>query len=169
VNTGATRQSLRFNVDNTFNTRWTTAFGGGILRSKYDRGVQGNNNAGTTSPIYLFGYQPAVVPLNSRDSLGNYYVNLQGGTAANVSNPFQTFAFLTNREDVYRLQGNGRIDYQLLTTDRNTVRLTAVAGADRYSQDNDIYSPGFLQYEASTTCSAPPRGPPPRTCSTTRA
>lgn len=149
VNTGATRQSLRFNLDNTFGSRWTSAVGGALLRSKYDRGVQGNNNAGTTSPIYLFGYLPAIFPLNSRDSVGNYFVNPQGSTAANVSNPFQTFAYLTNREDVYRLQGNGRVDYQALTTERNTIRLTGVAGADRYDQANDIYSPGFLQYEAA--------------------
>lgn len=146
-NTGANRQSLRFNLDNTFSSKWTTAFGGAILRSKYDRGVQGNNNAGTTSPLYLFGYVPAIFPLNSRDSLGNYFVNPQGSSVSAVSNPFQTFAYLTNREDVYRLQGNGRVDFQLLSTDRNSIRITGVAGTDRFDQDNEIYSPPFLQFE----------------------
>ena len=145
-NTGARRQSLRFNLDNTFGSRWTTAFGGALLRSQTDRGVQGNDNS-YTSPIYLFGYQPAVLPLNLRDSLGNYAENPLFGGGANVSNPFQTFAFLQNSEDVYRLQGNARVDYQLFTSDRNTVRLTGVAGADRFDQGNDIYSPAFLQYE----------------------
>ena len=149
VNSGANRQSLRLNVDNAFGSRWTTSVGGAILRSKYDRGVQGNANAGATSPIYLLGYQPAIFPLNSRDSVGNYFVNPQGNNPANVSNPFQTFAFLTNREDVYRLQGSSRADYQALTTDNNTVRLTGVLGVDRYDQGNDIFSPGFLQYEAA--------------------
>ena len=145
-NTGAKRQTLRLNVDNTFGSRWTTSIGAGILRSQADRGVQGNDNS-FISPGYVFGYGPAIIDLNQRDSLGNFVVNPLFGTPSGASNPFQTFEFLTNHEDVYRLTGNARADFTLLTSDRNTVRFTGVAGADRFDQANDIYSPSFLQYE----------------------
>ena len=147
-NTGARRQTLRFNLDNTFGSRFTTAFGGSLLRSQVDRGVQGNDNS-FTSPIYLWGYQPAVVPLNVQDSTGAFVANPLFGGGSTVSNPFQTFAFLTNAQDVYRLQGNGRVNYQALTTDRNSVRFTAIAGADRFDQNDDLFSPAFMQYEGN--------------------
>ena len=144
--TGAGRQSLRLNLDNSFGSRWTTSFGASLLRSTAARGVSGNDNS-FISPFYVFGYMPAIVDLTKKDNTGQYLPNPLFGGGASVSNPFQTFSSLKNDETVYRLIGSGRLDFQALTSTTNSVRLTTVAGIDRFDQDNFIYSPPFMQYE----------------------
>ncbi len=147
-NTGAKRQTLRINLDQNVSSRLTANVGLGASRFSADRGIDGNDNT-YTSPLYAFGYTPAVLDLRKRAD-GTYPENpFPGGGGANGSNPFQTFAFLRNNETTERTQGNGRLDFQAIATDAHQLRLSAVGGLDRFDTNGELVSPGFLQYEAN--------------------
>ncbi len=146
VNTGARRQSARFNFDQNVSSRLTAALGLGVTRFGADRAVDGNDNT-YTSPLYNFGYTPAVLDLRRRAD-GSFPENpFPGGGGSNASNPFQTFQFLRNNETTTRAQGSGRLDYQAIATDNHQLRVSFLAGLDRYDTDGSIVSPGFLQFE----------------------
>ena len=146
VNTGARRQSLRLNLDQNFSSKITGTLGLGATRFTADRAVDGNDNT-YTSPGYAFAYTPAIIDLR-RNADGTFPVNpFPGGGGANGSNPFQTFQFLRNNENTWRMQGNGRLDFQALATSLQQLRFSAVGGVDRFDTEGQILSPGFLQYE----------------------
>jgi TonB-linked SusC/RagA family outer membrane protein len=139
-NTAARRQSMRFNLDQTFGTRLTAALGGSIMRSFSQRGVSNNDNA-FSSPIYAFGYTPAIFKLSQRQADGRYMDNPAAG-----SNPFDTYERLVNNEDVYRQIANARVNYTLFTSSRNDIQLSALAGADRFGNEGYNYGPPDLQF-----------------------
>jgi TonB-linked SusC/RagA family outer membrane protein len=146
-NTGAMRQNLRLNLDQTIGSRLTANVSTGFVRSGNDRGITGNNNTSSISPLYLFGYSPAVMDLNTRDEAGNFPENPFVGGGARSSNPFQTMAYVKNHSEVYRWIGAGRLDLAALTTDHHEVTLSAQGGIDWFHQNDELYSPNFLQYE----------------------
>ncbi|MCU0619333.1 MAG: TonB-dependent receptor, partial [Gemmatimonadaceae bacterium] len=149
VNTGAIRQSARFSLDQNISSRLTASLGLGATRFGADRGVDGNDNT-YTSPLYTFGYTPAVLDLRRRAD-GSFPLNQFAGGSfsnpSNASNPFQTFQFLRNNETTNRVQGNGRLDYQALAGEVHQLRVSFLAGLDRYDTDGNIVSPTFLQFE----------------------
>src|SRR5690606_613412 len=75
ANTGAMRQNLRLNLDQLIGDRITANVSTSFIRSGNDRGITGNNNTSSVSPLYLFAYSPAVMPLNTRDASGNFPEN----------------------------------------------------------------------------------------------
>jgi TonB-dependent starch-binding outer membrane protein SusC len=141
--TNAERYSLRMNVDQTFNAKWTAGLGVNILRSKSARGLSNNDNT-YTSPMYAFGYTPAVFDL-ARLENGLHRRNpfLTGNT-----NPFQTMEFVRNDEDVYRQIGSANVQYAAFSSDEHTVTLSANGGMDRVDQSGFGFSPGFLFFES---------------------
>ena len=146
INTGARRQSARLNLDQNVSSRITANLGIGVSRFTADRGVDGNDNT-YTSPLYAFGYTPAVLDLRRRAD-GTFPENpFPGGGGANSSNPFQTFQFLRNNENTYRIQTNARMDFQAIASDFQQLRFSAIGGIDRFDTDGQIFSPGFLQFE----------------------
>ncbi len=148
INTGARRQSARLSLDQNVSSRITASLGLGVSRFSADRGVDGNDNT-YTSPLYNFGYTPAVLDLRRRAD-GTFPENpFPGGGGANSSNPFQTFQFLRNNENTWRVQTNARVDFQALASDFQQLRFSAIGGIDRFDTDGQIYSPGFLQFEAN--------------------
>lgn len=146
-NTGAYRQSVRLNLDQSVGDRMKANVSTSFIRSGNDRGITGNNNTSSISPLYLFGYSPAVINLDTRDEAGNYPENPFVGGGARSSNPFQTLEYVRNHSDVYRWMGAGRLDYTAFTSDQHELILSAQAGIDWFSQDDELYSPNFLQYE----------------------
>ncbi|MCC7052451.1 MAG: SusC/RagA family TonB-linked outer membrane protein [Gemmatimonadaceae bacterium] len=146
VNTGARRQAVRMNLDQNITSRITANVGVGVSRFASDRGLDGNDNT-NTSPLYALAYTPALVDLRMRAD-GTFPENpFPGGGGSGGSNPFQTFQHLKNSENTYRMQSNARVDYQVLATDLQQLRFSAVGGIDRFDTDGQILSPGFLQYE----------------------
>lgn len=147
INTGAIRQSLRLNADHTFGTRFTSNVSAVFSRSKSERGVSNNDNT-FASPIYAFGYTPAVMDLEERVA-GRYVDNsiirdLKGiGT-----NPFQTLDLLKNNEDVWRQIASGTLRYNAFTSDRQTLAFALSGGVDRFDAGSQTYSPNNLQFEA---------------------
>ncbi|HMG96403.1 MAG TPA: TonB-dependent receptor plug domain-containing protein, partial [Gemmatimonadaceae bacterium] len=135
LNTGARRQSLRANIDQSVGQRITISLGSNLLRSFSQRGVSNNDNA-FSSPIYGFGYTPAIVDLQAKDALGEYVLNpFAGGGTLKGSNPFQTFDEMTSNEDVYRLIFSGRANWAAYSGDKNSLTFSLQGGADRYSNE----------------------------------
>ena len=146
IRTGARRQSARLSLDQNVSSRLTANLGVGVSRFSADRGVDGNDNT-YTSPLYNFGYTPAVLDLRRRAD-GTFPENpFPGGGGSNASNPFQTFQFLRNNENTWRIQTNARLDFQAIASDFQQLRFSAIGGIDRFDTDGQIYSPGFLQFE----------------------
>lgn len=63
------------------------------------------------------------------------------------SNPLQTAALMTNNEDVYRLFGSARLEYDAVRNARHRLRVIGIAGADYFSQENSLLFPPELQFE----------------------
>ena len=147
LNTNALRDNARINIDHSISSRLTAKLDLGITRNNANRGVSNNDNS-NTSPLYNFAYTPSFVDQRTLDAQGNFPVNaFAGGGGSNGSNPFQTFTFLKNTEDVNRFIGAGSLAYQAIQSAANRLRFEYLAGIDRFDQDNQIYSPNFLQYE----------------------
>jgi TonB-linked SusC/RagA family outer membrane protein len=149
LNTGARRDALRLNADFHPGSRVTVEVGASIVHSTADRGLSNNDNS-YTSPLYAFGYTPAIIDLNHADAQGNFPENpFPAGGGHSASNPFQTLAYLTNHEDVWRQIGSATLKWQAVTGTAGRLELSAVGGVDRFNQDNQVYSPNFLQYEGA--------------------
>ena len=151
LNTGARRQSLRANIDQAVGQRITISLGSNLLRSFSQRGVSNNDNA-FSSPLYGFGYTPAIIDLQAKDALGDYVLNpFAGGGTLKGSNPFQTFDLMQSNEDVYRLIFSGRANWAAYSGEKNSLTFSLQGGADRYSNENYIRAPQNLQFQRAGT------------------
>jgi TonB-linked SusC/RagA family outer membrane protein len=148
MNTDAKRQSLRANVDQNIGAKITVGLNANMLRSFAQRGVSNNDNT-FSSPLYAFGYTPAVLDLKDKQADGTYRFNPfpPGGVKA-ATNPFQTFDLMRTDEDVYRLIGGGRVNYSAWTGEKGALQVTASGGVDRFSNENYVYAPTSLQFQA---------------------
>ena len=147
MNTDAKRQSLRANIDQNVGSKLTIGLNANMLRSFAQRGVSNNDNT-FSSPVYAFGYTPAIVNFMAKDTAGNYTLNpFPPGGIKSASNPFQTFDLMRTNEDVYRLIGGGRANYSAWTGERGTLNLTASGGVDRFSNEGYVYAPTTLQFQ----------------------
>ena len=151
INTGARRQSLRANIDQSVGQRITLSLGSNLLHSFSQRGISNNDNA-FSSPLYGFAYTPAIIDLREKDALGQYVLNpFAGGGTLGGSNPFQTFDLMANNEDVYRLIFSGRANWAAYTGEKNSLNFSVQGGADRYSNENYIRAPQDLQFQRAGT------------------
>jgi len=149
INTSAQRQALRLNADFNIGSRVTLGVGAALIRSVNDRGLSNNDNT-FTSPIYALAYTPAILDLARRDAQGNFPENpFPGGGGTSASNPFQAMTYITNREDIWRQLGSANVRWSAVATDRHRLELSAIGGMDRFGQDNEVYSPNFLQNEGA--------------------
>ena len=145
--TGAIRQSLRMNADHTFGSRFSSNVSAAISRSKSERGISNNDNT-FVSPIYAFGYTPAIIDLEEK-VLGRYVDNNVVRTLTGIgTNPFQTLQSLRNVEDVWRMIASGTVRMNAYTSDRQSLAFALTGGLDRYNAGSETYSPNSLQYEA---------------------
>jgi hypothetical protein len=126
-NTGARRQSLRANLDQAIGSKITVSLGANLLRSFSQRGISNNDNA-LSSPIYSFGYTPAIVDLRQKDASGRFILNPFPATKS-TSNPFQTMETMLNNEDVYRQIFSSRVNFAALSTGSNNLNFSLQAGA----------------------------------------
>ena len=149
-NTGARRQSMRFNLDQSLGSRLTAAIGGSIIRSFSQRAISNNDNS-NSSPLYTFFTTPAIFPLNVRDSTNTYPLNPFCGGFLTCSNPFDTYERLVNNEDVYRQIANARLNYNVLSNTNHDIQLNFVGGADRFSNEGYEFAPADLQFQRPGT------------------
>jgi TonB-linked SusC/RagA family outer membrane protein len=149
INTGARRTSGRINLDQTINDRITVSGGVDVTHNFIQDGIGNNDNAGL-SPIYTFGYAPAIYDLRHVDPLtGRPVAMWMNGGGAGTSNPFDVIHQIKSNEDTWRQSGNVRVGYLPLSQAHNTLQLTYIGGFDRYQLEGTQYSPNYLQFESA--------------------
>ncbi|OLE76901.1 MAG: hypothetical protein AUG74_02650 [Bacteroidetes bacterium 13_1_20CM_4_60_6] len=142
--TGYQKQAIRANLDQVLGSRFKIAVNLNAIHSLAQRGISNNDNTGT-SPFLAFPTTPSFVdlrPVKSATGKDSFPVNPFA-----PSNPLQTFAELTNDEDVWRILGTSTMNVDAVTTPTQHLRLTVTGGLDFFSQRNDILSPADLQFE----------------------
>jgi TonB-linked SusC/RagA family outer membrane protein len=154
TNTYAKRQSMRANIDQAIGSRLQLSLGLNATRSKGARGVSNNDNT-FSSPLYAWGYTPAITDYTKRTATGIMVDNpFPGGGILNSANPFQTYDMMKNDEDIWRAIFSGRVTYNAWTTDKNNVSLMAIGGADRFSNESYLLFPAELQFQRRGTPAA---------------
>jgi TonB-linked SusC/RagA family outer membrane protein len=149
INTGARLTSGRLNLDQTIGDKLTVSGSANLSRDFVQDGVGNNENSGT-SPIYSFGYWPAIYDITQRDpTTGRYLPMYMGGGGNAAANPMETLNAITNNEETWRQMGNVRFGYSLLSTGTNAVQLTYIGGVDRFQFQSNQYSPNYLQFESA--------------------
>jgi TonB-dependent SusC/RagA subfamily outer membrane receptor len=153
--TYADKQALRLNLDQTIGSNLTFTLGGDVLRTADDRGLSNNENNGAPAQA-AYSSMPSFIDYRGICPDGSRVTN-PGSPCAGVtfpftspyafSNPFQTVALLTNYESVWREIVTGRMNWNLVSTTRNTLRFTANGGGDVFTQKNTVYSPPDMQFE----------------------
>jgi TonB-linked SusC/RagA family outer membrane protein len=148
TNTGYRKQSLRSNIDQELGAGFQIQVNLSGTHSLSKRGLSNNDNSGT-SPYMVFPNTPNFVNLlqpagKPADSLlpSDFPVN-----PFQPSNPLQTFQFLKNDEDVWRLLGTSTLRWSAIRSARSNLQFIGVGGVDYFQQDNNLVSPPELQYE----------------------
>lgn len=140
-NTGYNKQSIRSNVTQQFSGQVSVTANLNYIHDVTRRGITGNDNIGI-SPYNVFSYTPAFVDLSHRRSDGTWPINPFG-----PANPFADAAEISTPEQVSRFIGGGRIDWTLLTRERQSLVLNFQGGADLTSVHDLLYAPPDLQVE----------------------
>jgi TonB-linked SusC/RagA family outer membrane protein len=145
-NTGAQRQSLRANLDQTFSDRFNISFNSAFSRATAQRGFTNNDNNGA-SVTYAIAYIPGFVPL----APVNGVFPDPGGLSYFGSNPLQTTAVGKTGETALRFIGGLTATFQAVQTARHNLKLVGGGGIDFFSQKDDIFAPPELFFEARQT------------------
>lgn len=147
--TGARRTSGRINLDQTIGEKFTASMGVDVTHNFVQDGLGNNDNAGI-SPIYTFGYAPAIYDLQKIDPVTGRLVSMwMNGGGNGTSNPFDVMNSITNNEDTWRQTANVRLGYALLSGVKNNIQVTYIGGVDRYQIEGTQYSPNYLQFESA--------------------
>ena len=141
-NTGYDKYSAKINVEQQFSDRLQIQLNSSFVRSESNRSITGNENQGSTTLGFAQAFTPSFVDIR-RDSTGDF----PDGPAG--SNPLQTVALLKNEEVLDRGILSGRLQFNVLQTDNQSLDLIAQGGADVYSLSHEVVSPPELQFEQS--------------------
>lgn len=141
ANTGAGRQTLRLNLDQTFTDRLKLSFSSAFNRTETDRGFTNNDNAGA-SVTYAIAYIPGFEPLLPANG-----VYPQPSITYLSSNPLQTTALGINNEVALGFTGGAQLTWQALTTEHHSLQVVGGAGIDMFNQKNSVIAPPELYFE----------------------
>jgi TonB-linked SusC/RagA family outer membrane protein len=145
TNTGYKKQALRSNLDQELGGGFQAQVNLSGTHSLSKRGLSNNDNSGT-SPFLVFPFTPNFVdllPTNGSDSLPSDFPT----NPFERSNPLQTYQFLTNDEDVWRLLGTTTLRWSAHQSAKSTLQFIGIGGVDYFQQDNNFVSPPELQFE----------------------
>ena len=146
-NTGYDKQALRSNLTQDLGNGVQVQVNLSGMHSVSERGISNNDNSGT-SPFLVFPFTPNFLDLSAADADAD---DLEPGdfptNPFERSNPLQTFQFLENNEDVWRLMGTSTLRWSVLQSARHSLQLIGVGGVDYFQQDNNFVSPPELQFE----------------------
>ena len=144
--TGFARQALRVNLDQKVGQKINLSVSSVFNRSVHNRGWGNNCNN-----FACFGYAEAYIPsfVDLRKQADGSYLNpgTAGGSAPNA-NPLQTAEFSRNEAETNRFTGGATLTYNAYTTDKSSIRVIGTAGADLFNQNDVLFSPNNLFYEA---------------------
>ena len=142
-NSGARLTSGRMNLDQTIGEKLTLSGSFNFSHNFTQDGIGNNDNAGI-SPIYTFGYAPAIYDLNKIDPVTGRLVSMwMNGGGNGTVNLFDLVHNIQNNEDTWRGIGNVRLGYSLLSTAKNSVNFTYIGGVDRFQFEGNQYSPNY--------------------------
>ena len=144
--TGFTRQSLRVNVDQGITPKLDVKLSTVYNRSEHDRGWNNNCNIYACHG-YAFAYTPSFVDLRRRDENGNLLEPDWGIQA----NSIQTVDLAVNHETTSRFTGGFTVDYDMVDSPQQSLRLVAGAGIDAFEQNNNVWTPNELFFERPQT------------------
>ena len=139
-NTGYKKMSGRMNVDHRLSEKAKVSVSTNLVRSESDRGVTGNDNSSMTYGFSI-GATPSFIDIR-QNADGSFPIH-----PLNASNPLETAEYFVNNELTHRALGALRFDYNLFRADNMDFGFLAVAGADFYNQENEVFIPPFLQIE----------------------
>ncbi|MDO6604174.1 SusC/RagA family TonB-linked outer membrane protein [Arenibacter palladensis] len=137
--TGASKQSLRLNVDHRITDDIKLSLTGNYLKSSADRGFFNNDNSNTTIGVSLLFTRPWDYLLPDEDS--NYPDH-----PANSSNQIHTRDVMTNNESVSRLIAGGALDVNLFRNENQSLKMILKAGVDTYTLKTTVFFPRELQF-----------------------
>lgn len=142
--TGATRQSLRLNLDQVITPQVDVKISSVYTRNENDRGWNNNcNNYGCHG--YALSYIPSFINLALKNPDGTY----PRPTVGVQSNPMQLTELGRNHEETNRFTGGLSLGWNAWTTATQSLRLVAAGGVDAFNQSNDVWTPNDLFFEAT--------------------
>ena len=150
VNTYANKASLRLNLDQQIGSRVSLSVGLEGIRNESDRGMFGNDNAGTS-----FGFAIPLTPnffdMRAVCPDGSRAVSCAGGVYPEnpflASNPLQTAELMKRKDSVFRSLLSSRLAWEAYSSDRQELRFAVNGGVDIYTQNFDLVSPPELWFE----------------------
>ena len=143
-NTHFTRQGIRVNVDQTLSSKMEVKVSTVYNRAEDNRGWDNNcNNFGCAG--YALAYTPGFVDLTARNPDGTFPSPDWGIQA----NPVQTSELARNAEQTNRFTGGVNAIWQAVQSGRHSFKLVAGGGVDVFDQNNNIWTPNELFWEAN--------------------
>jgi TonB-linked SusC/RagA family outer membrane protein len=146
TNTGYKKQALRSNIDQELGGGFQLQVNVSGTHSSSQRGLSNNDNSGT-SPFLVFPFTPSFVDLLPTATGDSLEPSDFPGNPFERSNPLQTFEFLKNDEDVWRLLGTTTLRWTAFSSARQNLQFIGIGGVDYFQQDNNFVSPPELQFE----------------------
>jgi len=145
ANTGAQRQTLRANIDQSFSDRFSVAFSSAFNRTTTQRGFTNNDNNGA-SITYGIAYIPGFVNI---EPVNGVFPN--PGITYKASNPLQTIALGKNDETALRFTGGLTATYQAVASAHHNLKVVGAGGIDFFNQKNKVVAPPELFFQANQT------------------
>jgi TonB-linked SusC/RagA family outer membrane protein len=150
LNTYADKASVRLNIDQQVGSRLKLSTGSEVIRTANDRGMFGNDNAGT-SYYFVLLHHPNFFDLRAVCPDGSRQVKCDGGVYPNnpfvTSNPLQSATLMTRNEELWRVLTSARAQLDMISSTQNTLKLIINGGFDHFIQEDGIVSPPELQFE----------------------
>jgi TonB-linked SusC/RagA family outer membrane protein len=153
LNTGYSKQSLRFNVTQAVGSSLNLRGSSEILHTLTERGISGNDN-NNIAPYVIIGDTPTYFDPRKVDPVTGQLV--RDPYIFGNANVLQDQQSIQTPEDVYRLVGNVQADWSMYSSLKQTLNLSALGGVDGYNDHARVYSPPGTYIEQSHNISPYP-------------
>jgi TonB-dependent starch-binding outer membrane protein SusC len=143
--TGFGRQALRINLDQVVGSKFSVSVSSVFNRAFHERGWGNNcNNYGCYG--YALAYVPSYVDLRKQAD-GSYINPRTAAGSAPASNPLQTAELSRNQAETFRFTGGATVTWNAYAGERSSFRLIGTAGADLFTQNDDLLAPADLYWQ----------------------
>ncbi len=140
-NTGFSRYNARINVSQVITDNLNADIGVSLSNSVSNRAFTGNSNGNSVSIPYALMFLPTFVDIRQRAD-GSYPSHPFNG-----ANPLEIIDRMRNTEQVNRAILSAKIDWKIITSETQELRMIASGGFDFFNQKNLITSPIGTQHE----------------------
>jgi len=144
-NTGFDRASLRLNLNHKISDRISLGVNSNYIKSAASRSFTGNENEGGLSYGYTLAFTRDWIDLFP-DENGVYPNNPNY-----AGNPLYVRDNAKNEEDVNRFLNSANVDFKLMQSDNQVLKLNFNAGLDYFINETFVYVPELHQSQVGTT------------------